>query len=173
MLNKFSHALLLSILFSIAVSNFAVELNQKTNNVYSIGTGLSFNYKDDSLGFMIDSYHLFHFQLRPSDKLLVKLGFGFNYNNNPIIDQMNVNLTFTTSLGYLYILSQSHQLSHLKKFGVGFTIDYTMINTTTHGVGATIYTLVNPFLLGLGGGFVLSSNVDFQPYIMSSVGFTF
>ena len=171
--NLLLRILLLNMFFLITVSNFATESTQKTNKIYSIGTGISLNYKGSDFGFMIDYYNILHFRSRPFDKLLIKLGIGLNYNSNPLVDQMTANITFVTSIGYLYVQKQSHQLSHLKQFGVGFTVDYTMITTTSHGIGVTVYTVLNPFLLGLGGGFVLSSHVDFQPYVMSSIGFTF
>ena len=155
--------------------SFAIEFNQQTNKFYSIGysmgIGASLNYKDNSLGSMIDYYNLFHFQSRPFDNLLIKLGFGFNYNTNPITDQMTANFSFTTSIGYIYIQNQSHKLSHLEKFGAGFTIDYIMINPTSHGVGITVYTMLDRFLLGLGGGAIIPSNEGFQPYVMGSIGF--
>ena len=175
--NQFSRILLFSVFFSITISNFAVESYQKTNKFYSIGysigTGVSLSYKDIGMGSMIDTYHLFHFESNPFDKIIVKLGIGFNYNDNPIKDQMTANFSFATSIGYLYIQNQSHPLSHLKSFGVGFTVDYTLISTTSHGIGVTIYTLLNPFLLGIGGGAVIPSNGEFQPYVMGSMGFIY
>ena len=176
MSNKLLRILLLSMLFLISVSNFASEFNQETqqiNIIYSIGTGVSLNYNADSLGFMVDYFNIFHFQSHPFNKLLVKLGFGLNYNFNPIVDQMTANFSFTTSIGYLYIQYQYHSLSELQRFGAGFTVDYTMISATSHGLGITVYTVLNRFLLGLGGGAVFSSNSNAQPYIMSSFGFTY
>ncbi len=176
MLNQLSRFLLLSMFFSIAVSNFAVEVNQDSTSAtknYSIGTGLSLNYTASNLGFIVDSYHLFHSPSRPFDKALIKLGLGVNYNFSPLENQMNTGFTLVTSIGYIYIQNQYHQLSLLKQFGAGFTIDYTMINTTSHGLGATVYLLLNSFLLGFGGGAIIPSSGGLQPYIMSSFGVTF
>ena len=172
--NQFSRILLFSIFLLITVPNFAVESYQKVNKFhsieYSLGIGASLSYKDIGAGSIIDTYHLIHFQSRPFDKILVKLGVGLNYNDNPIKDQMTANFSFAASIGYLYIQNQSHPLSHLTNFGVGFTLDYTFISTTSHGLGATIYTILNPVLLGLGGGAVVPSNGEFQPYVMGSIG---
>ena len=176
MSNQLSRFLLLSLLFSISISNFAIEISQDTPIVkrnYSIGTGVSLNYTAENFGFIVDSYHLFHSQSRPFDKALIKLGLGVNYNFNPLENQTSTGFTLVTSLGYIYIQNQYHQLSLLKQFGAGFTIDYTMINATSHGLGVTVYLLLNNFLLGFGGGAVITSNGNLQPYIMSSFGVTF
>ena len=176
MLNQLSRILLLSMFFLITVSNFAVEVSQntqKTNTIYSIGTGVSLNYTQANLGFMVDSYHIFHSQSRPFDKAFMKLGLGVNYDFNPAIGQTSTGFTMVTSLGYLYTQNQYHQLSFLQQLGAGFTLDYTMINSTSHGVGVSIYLLLNNFLLGLGGGALIPSGEDLQPYVMSSFGVTF
>ncbi len=178
MSNQLSRILLLS-MFLITTPNFAVEVSQniqntqKTNKVYSIGTGISLNYTKDNLGFMVDSYHLFHSQSRPFDKTFMKLGLGVNYDFNPYVGQTSTGFTLVSSIGYLYIQNQYHQLSFLKQFGAGFTLDYTMINSTSHGIGLSLYLLLNNFLLGLGGGAIISPDGDTQPYIMSSFGITF
>ena len=176
MSNQSSRILLLSMFFSIAITNFAVEVNQnntqKTNKVYSIGTGVSLNFTKSNLGFVVDSYHLFHSQSQPFDKVFMKLGLGVSYEFNPPIGQTSTGFTLVTSLGYLYIQNQYHQSSLLKQFGAGFTVDYTMINTTSHGIGISVYLLLNNLLLGLGGGAIISSD-GAQPYVMSSFGVTF
>jgi len=173
--------LLLSMFFSVTLSNFAIEINQDIKDIqstknaekyYSIGTGISLNYTAGNFGFIVDSYHLFHSQSRPFDKALIKLGLGVNYNFESKVPP-NTGFTLVTSLGYIYIQNQYHQLSLLKQFGAGFTLDYTMINTTSHGLGVTIYLLLNNFLLGFGGGAIIISDGDLQPYIMSSFGVTF
>ena len=177
--NQLSRFLLLSTFLSVTISNFAIEISQTESTPpiakknYSIGTGISLNYTARNLGFILDSYHLFHSQSRPFDKALIKLGLGVNYDFNPLANQINTGFTLVTSLGYIYIQNQYHQLSLLKQFGAGFTVDYTMINTTSHGVGVTVYLLLNNFLLGFGGGVVIPSNSDLKPYIMSSFGVTF
>ena len=175
MSNQLSRIFLLSMFFSITTSNFAIEVgqtSQKTNSVYSIGTGASLNYTKDNLGFIVDSYHLFHSQSRPFDKAFMKLGLGVSYDFNPAIGQTSTGFTLVSSIGYLYIQNQYHELSFLEQLGAGFTVDYTMINSTSHGVGATLYLLLNNFLLGIGGGAIFSSE-GAQPYIINSFGVTF
>ena len=177
MLNQLSRILLLSILFSITVSNFAVDSTQQQNDFYSLGysmgIGTSLSYKDSSWGSTIDLYNIFHFRSRPFDKLLIKLGVGFNYNTDLPISQMTADFSFATSIGYLYIQNQYHPLSKFKKFGAGVTIDYTMNNSFSHSVGASVYAVLNRMLFGIGVGAVFTSERDIQPYVMSSLGFTF
>ena len=172
--NQFLRILLFSIFLLITTSNFAVESYQKANKFhsigYSLGIGVSLSYKDIGAGSIIDTYHLIHFQSRPFDKILVKLGVGLNYDTIPPIPEMTANFSFAASIGYLYVQNQSHPLSHLTNFGVGFTVDYMMISTSSHSLGVTIYTTLNPVLLGLGGGAVIPSDKGFQPYVTGSIG---
>ncbi len=155
------------------------SLNERS--VYDIGTGLSVNYFDGYMGINVESIHLFRDVERPFDNAFLKIGMGANidYGKNDS-DSTGVGFNLLASAGYLYVQDQYHEKSILSKFGTGVTVDYTYINTANkkeiyHGIGATLYVVVNKYFVGLGGGVVLleSDVKDFSPYINASFALAF
>ncbi|MGL4676902.1 MAG: hypothetical protein ACRCWI_04450 [Brevinema sp.] len=141
---------------------------QKPSN-YTIATGLSFSYFSENIGVGIDSLHLFYSPERPFDKALLKFGMGVDYDFN---NAHNPSFNFSTAIGYLYVQNQYHPKSLLNLFGTGFSIDYTLINTRGHSIGASLYIVLNQYLLGVGGGAVFERE-KVVPYLSTSFALTF
>ncbi|MGL4347543.1 MAG: hypothetical protein ACRCR9_05640 [Chitinophagaceae bacterium] len=147
--------------------NIEISQTGQRPSIYTIGTGVSLSYFNGNMGIGIDSLHLFHSPYRPFDKALLKVGMGVDYDFNS-----NPSFNFSTSIGYLYVQNQYHPKSLLSQFGTGFSIDYTLINTKGHAIGASLYVALNRYLLGVGGGVVFERASVF-PYVGTSFALTF
>ncbi|MGL5956255.1 MAG: hypothetical protein ACRC0X_06575, partial [Brevinema sp.] len=119
------------------------------DQVYKTGTGFSLNYFDYHVGMMIDSLHFFNDDDEPFHKALLKIGMGFNYN----VRNLNLKFIFSTSIGYIYIQDQFY--SKIKKLGIGFTIDYQLVDLIGHSIGTSIHLVLDRYILGFGGGATL------------------
>ncbi len=163
----------------IATSTYAQvgvgSLNERS--MYDIGTGLSMNYYDGYVGINIESLHFFRNLDRPFDNAFLKVGMGANVNINPDEGKTYTGFNFLTSIGYLYVQDQYHEKSVLNKFGTGATLDYSLIDTKNHGIGATLYVVVNGFFIGIGGGAVILRDEDatdkITPYVNGSFAIAF
>ncbi len=134
-------------------------------SIYQIGTGVSLTYFSGTVGFNVDSLHLFHDPARPFDKALLKVGMGMDYQFD---NSEYVGFNFGASLGYLYIQNQYHPKSVLSQFGAGVTFDFGLINTRGYNLGATLYLVLNKFLVGVSGGGVLLDDGYKGPYLSLS-----
>lgn len=163
--------------FFIVQFSYGVELTRteeiaEKNKTYAIGTGITFNYVAQNYGIMIDSYHLFNSVSRPFDKALLRIGLGVNYDTAPIGTMPHTGFLFNVSIGYLYTQNQFHQLTNLRHFGTGVSLDYTMINTDTQGIGVSLYVVLNQTIVGLGGGIIIETG-GMAPYFRTSIAITF
>lgn len=169
----------------------------ETGKMYSIGTGLSFNYLYENLGLIVDSYHFFDVLGNNSpDKIILKAGLGFNYSlgnptdvSNDPIDPSPIGIIATGSLGYFYVLNQERITdSRFKQLGIGLTFDYSFIASSSsihtestisslHTIGATVYFKLDAYLIGLGSGTVVgvkSGRLDlYTPYTRINFGVVF
>ena len=169
-----------SIKILVALFVFSCSLSAQTeyqyavnDQIYEIGTGLSLNYYSENIGLMIDSYHFFDASRYGLDKVLLKIGGGFNYRLNDEFKEDPIGFTGTASLGYIYEVDNI-TIRSIYNFGTGITADYTYMSLNTHAVGLTLYLLLNEYIIGLGTGIIVAGPYElYSPYMRVNIGLSF
>ncbi len=160
----------LLILFITTNIHAQVDISNKQKpSTYYIGTGISASYFEDQPNVAVESLHFFRDVKKPFDHALIKFGIGINFELN---SSERPSYNFLTSVGYMYMQEQYHARSQLSRFGTGVTLDYTLVNTTGHAIGTTLYIVLNEFIVGIGGGGIITSEKT-HPYINTSFAVVF
>ncbi len=172
-MKKLIKILMIVFVFSCSLSAQTQYQYSVNNQVYEIGTGLSLNYYSENIGIMIDSYHFFDASRYGLDKVLLRIGGGLNYRLNDKFKEDPIGFIGTASLGYIYEIDNI-TIRSIYNFGTGITADYTYVSLNMQAVGATLYLLLNEYIIGLGTGIIIAGPYElFAPYMRVNIGLSF
>ena len=144
----------ISILVMVACFTDIDSYTQETKP-HHIGTGFNLQYVPDNISFMIDAYFFFNSKGDSYNRGLTKIGMGFNKDLSS--SDMGYRTSITIGIGAISIIPV-YSL-YLKSFGLGASVDYSMVAFSDHGIGGTFYMLFDMYLLGFGVGAVLTEEV--------------